>query len=283
MPELIKEDGGVIHYEVSGSGERPAVVLIEGLSAHILGWRKDFYQQFLDAGFQVIRFDNRDVGLSEHYPGQRYGLRDMARDVHELIEHLGATPAHVVGQSMGGMIAQHLAINWPEDVASLALIYTAASTTHIAGAGDGLDLLVDVPRASTREEAIEMHVERERVCASPGFSFDEAWKRELGGLMWDRAYDPDGVVRQARAMIHDPVDLDDLASVAVPTLVLHGTGDRLIDFSGSLELHGSIPRSELWLIEGMGHDLPRELWPDLAGRIITNAVGATPATERLDA
>lgn len=280
MPELVKRDGGVICYDVQGPADGPAMLLIEGLSAHLLGWRDGFCRPFTDAGFRVIRFDNRDVGRSQRYPGQSYRLRDMAEDLHELIHQLRIAPTHVVGQSMGGMVAQHLVLSHPEDVASLTLLYTAASARHLRGDERSIETLLGAPRASTREEAIEIHIEQERVCASTGFSFDEAWKRELGGLMWDRGYDPAGVARQARALFADPVNVRALSAVDVPTLIIHGTGDQLIPHTGSVELHHAIPGSDLWLIEGMGHDLPRELWPDLTSRIIANAAQAAEPESR---
>lgn len=269
-----KGDGGVLHYDARGPQDGPPIVLIEGLSAHMLGWREEFCQPFVDAGYHVIRFDNRDVGLSQHYPDQPYTLADLAEDTHELVRHLGVAPAHVVGQSMGGMVAQHLVLRHPKDVLSLTLLYTAPSADHVGSPGDTLDDLVHLPVASSRAEAVEIHVERERLCASPGYSFDEAWKRELGGLMWDRCYDPQGVVRQANALVRSRVDLQELAEVDVPTLLIHGTGDRLIPHAASVELNMAMPGSELWLIDELGHDLPRELWPDLTGRILRHLVDA---------
>lgn len=270
MPEMVKKDGGVIFYDVRGPADGPSIVLIEGLSAHLLGWREAFCQAFIDEGYQVIRFDNRDVGLSQHYPGQTYSLADLADDAHELIQHLDIGPAHVVGQSMGGMVAQHLVVRHPAEVESLALLYTAASPQHFAGSDRGVETLEGLPRASTRDEAIEIHIQQERPCASTRYSFDESWKRELGGLMWDRCYDPDGVIRQSRAVFSASIDLAALAEVSVPTLLVHGTSDQLIRHSGSVELHDTIVGSDLWLIEGMGHDLPVELWPDITSRILEN-------------
>jgi len=270
MPEMIKKDGGVTFFDARGPLDSTPVVLIEGLGAHLHGWRDGFCQSLLDEGFRVIRFDNRDVGLSQHYPDQTYGLGDMADDVHELIEHLGAGPVHIVGQSLGGMLAQHLVTRHPHDVASMALLYTATSARHLAGSDRGVETLQAVRHASSRDEAIEVHIEQERTCASRSYSFDEAWKRELGGLMWDRCYDPDGVVRQARALFGDTMDLAGIAAVAVPTLLIHGTSDRLIAETGSIELHELIRDSELWLVDGMGHDLPRELWPEITDRILAN-------------
>src|SRR5690349_17735642 len=189
MPDLVKKDGGTLHYDVHqptplpGPGEDPpTILLIEGLGAHMIAWRKGFWQHFLDAGYQVVRFDNRDVGRSQRYPDGGYRLHDLARDAHELAEHLGLAPLHVVGQSMGGMTAPHLAIEHPEDVASLTLLYTTSSPRHLA-AERGVEALRSAPRASSREQAAALHLAGERVCASSSYSFDETWRHELGGLM----------------------------------------------------------------------------------------------------
>ena len=267
MPELIKADGGFLHYDVRGPAEGSPLLLIEGLGAHMLGWRDEFCDLLVAGGHRVIRLDNRDVGLSQHYPGRRYDVADMAEDVHELISHLRLAPVHVVGQSMGGMITQELAVGHPGDIASIALLYTTGSSRHLT-----LDPGRQSPqRAATREEAVEQHIVLERFCASRDYSFDEAWKRKLGGLMYDRSYDPDGVARQLQAVQRFSVDLEALGRVAVPTLIVHGTTDRLIPHRASLELHEALPGSELWMVEGMGHDLPRELWPELTTRILDNA------------
>lgn len=274
MPDVVKSDGGVIHYELHGPVDAPTVVLIEGLSGHMVAWRDEFFAPFLVAGFAVVRFDNRDVGLSQHYPNQTYDLQDMAQDVHELIAHLRIAPVHLVAQSMGGMIAQHLMLQHPEDVASSTLFYTAASSAHVLGNARSVETLNGAPRPASREDAIDQYVEQERLCASTAFPFDEEWKRNLGGLMWDRDHDRDGIARQARALFDHHVDLTELKSVAVPTLLIHGTSDRLLTHEGSIELHGAIPDSDLWLIEGMGHEIPQQLWPALTDRIIAHATAA---------
>lgn len=271
---MVKSDGGVIHYEFHGPLDAPTVVLIEGLSGHMVAWREEFFAPFLDAGFAVVRFDNRDVGLSQHYPDQTYDLQDMAQDVHELIARLRIAPVHLVAQSMGGMVAQRLMLRNPEDVASATLFYTAASSSHVLGNARSVETLSGVPRPASREEAIEQYVEQERLCASTAFPFEEEWKRELGGLMWDRDHDRDGVARQARALFGHHVDVTELKSVAVPTLLIHGTSDRLLSQDGSVELHGAISDSDLWLVEGMGHEIPRQLWPALTDRIIAHAAAA---------
>ena len=269
MSEARKRDGGVVRYETFGSEQQPPLVLIEGLSAHLLGWRDELCQ-LLAESFWVVRFDNRDVGLSTHYPDVDYAIEDLADDVVELLDHLGVTSAHVVGQSMGGMVAQLLALRHPDRVASLALIYTTASIEHLRiegrpGPSDGA-----VPPAD-RDEAIEAYVAQEREGASTAYEFDESWKRTLGGLMWDRGLDPYGVERQTRAVLAHHVDLAELSRIEVPTLVVHGTDDPLIDHRASVELHEAIPDSELWLVDGLGHEVARDIWPELVERIRKNA------------
>ena len=279
MAEFVKRDGGLIHYDVTGRPGDPAFILIEGLGAHMIAWRRQFCQPLVDAGHRVVRLDNRDVGRSQRYPNGGYSMSDLAMDTHELIRHLGIAPAHVIGQSMGGLVAQHLAYEHPEDVASLSLLYTTPSAKYIDPA-KAVDALRAAPRPHTREEAIELHIASERICASTGFSFDEAWKRELGGLTWDRGLDPDGVVRQCEALLADQADFEALGRVDVPVLIVHGTDDAVIDDEASSQLHQAMPGSDLWLIQGLGHDLPLELLPALTKRIVANAGRAPSGTRR---
>ena len=273
MPEHVKRDGGTIHYEVIGPQEATAFVLIEGLGAHLIAWRSQFYAPLVDAGYRVVRFDNRDVGQSQHYPDGRYSLSDMARDTHELIVHLELGATHIVGQSMGGMVAQYLACEHPDDVASLCLIYTTATPSDV-NPDRGVEALRSAPRARNRDEAVEMHLISERVCASTGYSWDEDWKRHLAGLMWDRGYDPDGIVRQRAALTKGHIDTDALARLDIPVLIVHGTDDLLIPHHASQTLHERMPGSDLWLVEGMGHDLPLEIMPELTARVLANANSA---------
>lgn len=277
MPEIVKADGGVIHYDLQGEPDRPAFVLLEGLGAHMVGWRREFYEPIVDAGYRVVRLDNRDVGLSQRYPKGNYRLSDLAQDTHELIAQLGIGPVHVVGQSMGGLVAQHLALDHPDDVASLSLIYSTPSPRYVSRFRQ-VDALLAAPRAHSRDEAVELHVESERIGASRNYSWDEEWKRELGGLMWDRGYDPAGVIRQSEALLSDQIDEGELSTLRMPVLIVHGTDDALISHEAAIALNSAIPGSELWLIEGMGHDLPLELIPQLTTRIVANAQRAATQT-----
>ncbi|MFC4948838.1 alpha/beta fold hydrolase [Pseudonocardia sp. GCM10023141] len=270
MPIVTTPTGVRLCYDTFGDPDSPPLLLIQGLGAHLLGWRHELCQHIADAGFHVVRFDNRDVGLSQKFPQGGYDLTDLAADAHGLLAALDLAPAHVVGQSMGGMIAQQLALDHPEAVRSLALLYTSPSTAYFAGA-DLVDDRMAMPRAQTREEAVELYLRNEEPCLSTGYPADLDWLRELGGLMWDRDYDPDGIVRQFEAIIEAKDRTEALRDVALPTAILHGDGDRLISASASKAMHEEIPGSTLTIFPGMGHELPRALWSEIIALIAANA------------
>lgn len=273
MEKLTTSSGAVIAYDIVGTlgGDVP-FLLIEGLSAHLLGWREEFCQHFVDQGRVVIRFDNRDVGESQRYPDGGYTAGDMADDAKALLDALGIDRAHVVGQSMGGMISQELAIRHPDAVASMALFYSAPSTAFVKPSSRDLDQMTRRGLPSTREEAIERYVQDERECASTAYGFDETWKRTLAGLMWDRTRDsPDAPARQREALEQSRDRLPLLRELDVPTLVVHGTADALISDAGSRAIADATADSRLRIYEGMGHELPRELWSEFVIEIIQNA------------
>lgn len=270
MPLISTPAGVRICYETFGSSAHPPLLLIQGLGAHMLGWRHELCQQIADAGFRVVRFDNRDVGLSQKFPEGGYTLSDMAADAAGLLEVLGIDSAHVVGQSMGGMIAQQLVIDHPDRVRSLGLIYTAPDDTFISGR-DLVDERLAMARARTRGEAVELYLRNEAPCASPGYPTDLQWLRELGGLMYDRDYDPDGITRQMSAIGASPDRTEALRAVGVPTTIVHGDGDQLIGPTASKVLHDVIPDATLTIIPGMGHELPRPLWDRIVDLVHDNA------------
>ncbi|MGO4588884.1 alpha/beta fold hydrolase [Paenarthrobacter sp. 2TAF44] len=251
------------------------MLLIQGLGAHMLGWHVDFCRELAGHGFFVIRFDNRDVGLSDKFPDQPYGLAEMANDTAGLLEALGIEAAHVVGQSMGGMIAQQLATHFPSRVLSLALIYTTPNIEHLIGA-QRLKERSENPPATNREEAVEMHVRYQEPCAGPAYPADIDWLRTLGGLMYERDYYPDGAERH-RQVITGVKDMrDDLARIRVPTTLIHGDSDAVIDMGGSLAIAEVVPQATLVIYPGMGHQLPRPLWPDIVARIAENTTSEEP-------
>ena len=194
--------GGVrMCYDTIGDPANPPLLLIQGLGAHLLGWHHEFCAQLAETGFYIIRHDNRDIGRSQHYPAGGYALTDLARDSAELLTALGLDSAHIVGQSIG-MIAQQIAIDHPAAVRSLTLIYTTAHLGPILT--DEVDKRRDLPAARNRADAIERYLQNEAPCATPTYPHDEAWLRELGGLMYDRDHDPAAPERQLAAIYASP-------------------------------------------------------------------------------
>jgi pimeloyl-ACP methyl ester carboxylesterase len=273
-------NGVEIAYETFGEEGRPPLLLAMGLGAQMIGWPDDFCTA-LAVGRHVIRFDNRDVGESQWLDGRVdlaacfagdtstavYTLEDMADDAAGLLDALGLDSAHVVGASMGGMLAQTLAIRHPRRVRSLTSIM---STTGEEGAGQATEeataALLSAP-ARTREEAMERSVAVGRVIGSTGFVRDEEAVRERAGRAFDRGVNPDGFARQLAAVCASGDRTEALRSLDVRTLVVHGEDDPLISVSGGIATAAAIPGAELWTVPGMGHDLPRGLWPELIARI----------------
>ncbi|GAA1835384.1 alpha/beta hydrolase [Pseudonocardia ailaonensis] len=270
MPIATTPSGVRICWDAIGDAGAEPMLLIQGLGAHLLGWRAELCREIADAGFRVVRFDNRDVGLSQKFPAGGYGVADMAGDAHGLLAALELAPAHVVGQSMGGLIAQQLVLDHPEDVRSLGLVYTAPGSAYFTGR-DLVDERMAAPRARDRAEAVELYLRNEQPCLSPGYPADLDWLRELGGLMDDRGHDPDGVERQMAAVLTSGDRTDALRGVTVPTTILHGDGDRLISAVASKALHEAVPGSRLTILPGMGHELPRPLWPEIVAELTANA------------
>jgi pimeloyl-ACP methyl ester carboxylesterase len=276
MSRVITTNGTELAYDTIGAPGAPTLLLIQGLGAQYLGWRSEFCEELASRGFRVVRFDNRDVGRSQRFPSTEYTVADMADDAAGLLEALDLGPAHVVGQSMGGMIAQELVLRHPDLVLSLGLVYTSATRDRLVGR-------VAVERRSgasepvTRNEAIERYVEDERVCASTSYPQDEAWLRTLGGQMYDRGLDPAGVERQTAAVLRSPDRSARLRTVRTPTLLLAGDADQLIDPTASAELNALIEDSRLTVFPGMGHEFPRALWGTITAALESNARRAVSA------
>ena len=267
MPSA-RANGVTIEYETMGDPTSPPVLLIMGLGAQLTRWDTEFCQALADAGFFVIRFDNRDVGLStwldELAPDPPpYSLGDMADDAAGLLDSLGLPSAHVVGASMGGMIAQTFAIAHPQRTLTLVSIM---STTGDRGVGqptpEALAALM-TPRPATREEAIEVGLKVATVVGSPGYPMDEQRERNQIAASFDRAYHPDGFVRHLAAIRSQPDRTEALGAVRVPTLVIHGASDPLVTPSGGQATADAIPGARLKLVPGMGHNLPPQLFAEL--------------------
>jgi pimeloyl-ACP methyl ester carboxylesterase len=260
-------NGIEIEYETVGLPDDPPLLLVNGLGSQLVSWEQDFVDGFVDRGFFVIRFDNREVGLTTKLDtsGLAEGeapflISDMAGDAVAVLDALGLDDAHVVGQSMGGMIAQALAIEHPERVASLTSIM---STTGDADVGqptpEAMAALLD-PSPPEREAYIEKSVAGSRVIGSPEH-FEEDRARAKAARTYDRCFYPKGVANQLVAVVSSPSRSEGLRGLSVDALVIHGDVDPLVTLSGGERTAECIPGAELLVLEGMGHDLPSVFWP----------------------
>lgn len=258
-----------------------------GLGVQLTGWPDEFCAELAARGFYVVRYDNRDAGLSTVfdggpppdpmavYLGDRssvvYTLEDMADDAVGLLDALEIPAAHLVGSSMGAMIAQAVAARYPDRTLSLCSI---SSTTGSSSVGqptaEAFELLAR-PRPTTREEFVEDGMASHRVLRSTRYPSDEAEMRAERGRAYDRAFNPEGTGRQLCAIIASGDRTQGLASITAPTVVIHGTEDKLIQPSGGEATAKAIAGAELVMIEGMGHDFPRGIWPQVIDAIVSNA------------
>ncbi len=261
-----------------------------GLASQMLLWDEEFCELLAVRGFRVIRFDNRDIGRSTRLRGAHvptrwelvtrsrraaaYSLDEMADDAVRLLDHLGVTAAHVVGVSMGGMIAQLMAINHPTRVRSLVSIMSTTGNPRVGRSRPrvALRLLRKAPR--DRAAYIQDHVHSYRLIGSPEFDFEEERKRERAGRMFDRGIHPAGSARQLAAVVAASDRTRPLGGITAPVTVIHGDADPLIHVSGGRATAKAIPGAKLTILSGMGHDLPRELWPQIIDAITQNADAA---------
>lgn len=267
FPEVQRVRVGEIDLACQTFGDRadPPVLLVMGLGGQMIGWHDDLVEEIVRRGLFVVRFDNRDVGLSTHLDVPPdpvpYSLGDMAGDAVGLVAGLGLGSAHYVGISMGGMIGQTAAIDRPEAVRSLTSIASTSGSRNVgAPTPEAREALRRGPAAPTREAAIEHALELGAVIGSPGFEIDQEWVAWRAGQSFDRCYDPEGVARQGAAIGAQPDRSAALAALDLPALVVHGSADPLIDVSGGRATAAAIPGAELLEIEGMGHDLPPGAW-----------------------
>jgi pimeloyl-ACP methyl ester carboxylesterase len=261
-----------LEYEVFGDRALPAVLLISGLGSQLLGWNDGICEEIAGRGFQVIRFDNRDVGLSTKIEdGSADTLSDMAADAAGLLDALGIAAAHVAGASLGGMVAQLLAIEHPEKVLTLTIVMSNLGGEDSVHAQPEVSARLVLPVPDGREERIEQTVETARLTWGP--SFEEERSRARATRALDRSFYPEGAMRQARAMIGMPSRRQALAGLRVPVLVIHGDGDPLVPFANGQRIAATVPGAELYVMKGVGHDLPPWEWPAIADGIARLAVG----------
>ncbi|MDE0887461.1 MAG: alpha/beta hydrolase [Myxococcota bacterium] len=286
MPKATR---GAIELEFDEFGD-PAgepLLLIMGLGAQMVLWDDGFCESLAERGHRVIRFDNRDVGLSswlDHLGvpdlmeivaamGQGkpldipYTLDDMADDAMAVADALGLEQAHICGASMGGMIAQAVAIRHPDRVRSLTSIMSTTGNPELPPASPEAMAVLTEPVPEDRDEVIERSLKSDVVIGSPAYPADEAYLRERAGMLFDRAFHPEGAARQMAAIVAHGDRSPALREVDIPTLVIHGKADTLVPVEGGIHTHESIRGSELMLIEGMGHNLPPALWADIVERI----------------
>ncbi|MEP6478621.1 MAG: alpha/beta hydrolase [Rhodoglobus sp.] len=273
MPVITVANGTTLAYETFGPANGKPLVLIEGLTAQMIKWRVEYCELLVAAGFYVIRFDNRDVGQSQKFPEETYFLSDMAEDTIGLIEALDLAPCHIMGQSMGGMIAQIVAATRPELVASLDLVYTTASVRFLLAPAADRDITSGRSTPS-RDDAIEEYVAGEYVCRSAAYPQDLDFLREIGGQAFDRDPLKAGNARQSYAVFNSPDRAELAARITAPTLILAGDSDLLIDFHASEELHELIPGSTLRIFPGMGHEIPQPLWAEVIAAVTDKAAQA---------
>ena len=283
MPRA-KSNGIELEYETFGNPDDPALLLVMGLGAQMIAWDEGFCQQLVDAGFYVIRYDNRDVGLSTRTEGPApdlaaimsgdtstatYRIDDMADDAAGLLDDLGIDRAHIVGASMGGMIAQAIAIRHPEKTASLCSIMSTTGDRSVGQPQPEAMAALMAPAPTNRDEALDRAVTSGRIL-SP-VHFDEAKARQRAGEAYDRAFYPLGMQRQLAAIMASPDRTPELAKVSAPTLVIHGTADPLVTYSGGEATAKAVPGADLLAFDDMGHDLPEPRWPEIVAAIATNA------------
>lgn len=289
MPErtVAVSTGVELCYETFGAAAGEPMLLVMGLGTQMIAWPDAFCRDLAARGYFVVRFDNRDVGRSTHLSGRTpdplkvavgrerpaYLLDDLAEDAVGLLEALGIERAHVVGASMGGYVAQIVAISHPERVRSLALVMTSTGG-RLAGR-PRLRLLAMLGgrrrRVAGREAAIGLVLRVARAIGSPGYPFDEPHLRELAELAYDRGYDPGGFYRQLGAILAQRDRSSRLHAIRVPTVVIHGLADPLVNPSGGRALARAIPGARFVGLPGMGHDLPRPLWTRIADEIARTA------------
>lgn len=292
---------GGLSFEVEDLGDPsdPPLLLIMGLGAQLVHWPDPFCRLLVERGFRVIRFDNRDIGLSSGLVDQGvprvkrligralfglprqapYRIADMARDARGVLDALGIARAHVVGASMGGMIAQRLAIDSPHRVASLASLFSSPRAINLSKPR-AIKVLLQPP-GRTRDEGIQRSMEVFDALRGPRFEFDRELHRELAALVYDRARPvPGGAARQLAAIMASPNRDAGLRQLQVPTLVLHGTADPLIPVRAGHLTARLIPGARLRLIEGMGHHLPPGAWAELVHELTSHASAhALPSQE----
>ena len=283
----VQANGITIEYETFGRRGDPPLLLVNGYTSQLLGWDQRFCRALADGGRYVIRYDNRDVGLSTHLDGARvslndiftarkgeipmpevpYTLSDFAADGMGLLDALDIESAHIMGMSMGGMIVQTMAIEHPRQVRSLISVMSHTGENEYGRSTKEANAALMTAPPREREAYVEHSVRQGRLWSSPRF-YDEAAAAEKAAAQYDRAFYPEGATRQLAAIMASPPRADGLRALKVPTLVIHGRADTLITPSGGERTAELVPGADLLLLAEMGHDLPAPLWPVLVHAVL---------------
>ncbi len=249
-----------LFWEAFGSAAEPTLLLVNGLGSQCINYDERWCEMFAAEGYRVVRFDNRDTGLSSKFEERTYALRDMADDAVAVLDAVKAERAHVMGVSMGGMIAQRLAIDHRDRLLSLTSVMSRTGEPEYGQSSpEALAVLMAEP-ARTRDEYVDNQIAGKRVFGSTPEWIDEPYLRARAALAFDRCYCPAGVGRQMQAIMRDGDRTDDLRRLNIPTLVIHGDRDTLINPSGGRRTAELIPGARYVEIEGMGHDYPAAIW-----------------------
>ena len=292
-----------LHYEDMGDIDDPPVLLIMGLGAQMVLWRTEFCERLVRQGLRVIRYDNRDIGLSSkiepHSSGQplvtrlirswlglpskaAYTLEDMADDAAALLDHLDITTAHVIGASMGGMIAQIVAARFAERTKSLGVIFSSNNRAFLPPPAPRalLALIQGPPPDAPRDVIIDNAVRVSKVIGSPGYPMPDEDVRADAAESYDRNHNPWGVARQFSAILGSGSLLHHDRRIIAPTVVIHGRADKLMRPTGGRSIARAIQGARLVLIDGMGHDLPKELWDQVIVELTSHFAGSGQAQRR---
>ena len=265
MPIARNGDCELFH-ESFGDPAAPTLLMVNGLGSQCINYRDEWCAMFVERGFHVIRFDNRDIGLSTSFEGaptgeggEAYRLSDMAADAIAVLDANGVDRAHVMGLSMGGMIVQTLAIEHPERLLTMTSVMSSTGEPDVGRPTPEAWAHLTRPPATDRESFVEGHVEGMRIWGSPEFADEDRWRADAERA-FDRSFRPTGTRRQFLAVQASGSRADALRGVTTPTLVLHGDRDTLIDISGGRRTAELVPDARFEAIEGMGHDYPPQLW-----------------------
>jgi pimeloyl-ACP methyl ester carboxylesterase len=289
--QIIKANGHDLCAETFGTAGQPPIVLIMGLGAQMIAWDDAFCTQLADKGFYVVRFDNRDVGRSQRFdpfgvpnvlammgdlalgrlPKAPYTLMDLAKDTIGLMDALGIDKAHVVGASMGGMIAQTLAIHHSARLRSMTSIMSTTGNRNLSQATPEAAAVLVTPSPHDRDGYIAHHVKVMQVLRGPHFPEDAAFDTQRAARVYDRGIYPAGVARQLAAIFASGDRTADLKNISMPTLVLHGDADPLVRVDAGKATAAAIPYATLQIMPKMGHSLPMALWPRLIDSITAHA------------